>query len=168
MAQLGIDPNNVSATMRDRAELAQTVLPHFDTVMNLIQQAKADGDMGILMTRWNDLLTGKVGEDPTKGHVFSALSTQLTFLNSAIAMTHGGLRAAASPQVLEKWNAAIHAKDPDTLVSQLQQAHEWMEGYAKMAEGAKKVTPTSGETATPPSAIPPVNGARPPLNQIFQ
>jgi hypothetical protein len=38
MAELGIDPNNISGSIRDRAATASTVLPHLDETAQLRQQ----------------------------------------------------------------------------------------------------------------------------------
>jgi hypothetical protein len=149
MTQLGLAPNNVTGSIRDRAAVAATIQPHIDTIENLLDQAQKDGDMGVVMTRLNRILTGDVGDDPTKGKIFSKLYTELTFMNSAVSMAHGGARAGASLPLINHWAHAIGATDPATLRSELGAVREWVDGYAKMAGAQKPVNPN----------IPPVPGA---------
>ena len=157
LAQMGLDPNNVSGSVRDRAAVATTVLPHLDSIDSLIHQAMTDGDLGVVMTRLNDLATGKIGVDLTKGKIFSKLATDLTFVSSAIGMAHGGARAGASLPLVEHWRRALGAKDPGTLLSELGEARKWMQGYAQMAGSSKQVN-TGGMS--------PATGSRPPLSSF--
>lgn len=141
MQELGIAPNNITGSMRERATNAKLILGHIQDVKNIIDQADREGELSIVATRWNDWLTNKLGDDPTKGHVFSKLSSNLGFLSTAVAMAHGGLRGGASPQMVEHWEKALDAKTPETLKSKLGEAMKWMEGYASMLPS---ITPPPG------------------------
>jgi len=132
MAQLGIDTNNVTGSMRERAANAHLILDHLSDVQKVIDEADKAGELGVVATRWNDWLTGRLGVDPTKGQVFAKLSSNLAFLSTAVAMAHGGLRGGGSPQMVEHWEKALFATDPATLRQKLNQAKSWMEGYAKL------------------------------------
>jgi hypothetical protein len=157
MAQLGIDPNNATGSMRDQAARAGLVLDHLKTINQIINKAEADGDLGLVASRWNDFLTNKLGKDPTKTQVFSKLSSQLGFLSTAIAMTHGGLRAGSSEPVIEHWQKVLYAQDPDTLRSKLAQATNWMQGYYGLVGSGKQAGGSKNDvTITPvtPSAQP--------------
>jgi hypothetical protein len=152
MAQLGLDPNNVSGSIRDRAKTAQTLLPHLDDISALIRQADADGDLGLVVTRLNDLATGKVGVDPTKGKIFSKLASNLSFMSSAVGMVHGGVRAGSSLPLIDHWQHVLGAKDPETLISELGIARKWVEGYSQMVGETKPVsgiTPLLGASGVP-------------------
>ncbi len=147
MAQLGVDPNNVTGSMRDRAAQASTVLEHLNQVQGIIDEADKARELGLVATRWNDFLTGKLGEDPTKDHIFSKLATNLTFLQSAVAMAHGGVRAGGSLPMVEHWQTALAAKDPGTLRQQLNVAKSWMQGYAQMVpQGNHQMNQPTGST----------------------
>ncbi len=159
MAQLGIDPNNIGQSIRDRASMANTLLPHMDELQSLIKQAQADGDLGVLATRFNELATGKVGVDPTKSKLFSKVASNLAFISSAIGITHGGVKGGSSLPMIEHWKSVLGAQDPNTLLSQLSVARKWIDGYAQMA-GANK--PVEGITPVTPPA------GRKPLNEIFK
>jgi hypothetical protein len=132
MSDLGIDPNNATGSMRERAANARLVLGHLDDVNHIIDEADKAGELGILASRWNDFLANKVGQDTTKSQVFSKLSSNLHFLSTAIAMAHGGVRAGGSPTMVEHWQEALSGKDPATIKQKLAQAHKWMEGYASL------------------------------------
>lgn len=158
MAELGIDPNNVTGSMRERAANANLVLQHLNEVQNIIDEADRKGELGIVASRWNQFLTGKLGDDPTPDKIFSKLATNLTFLQSAVAMAHGGLRGGGSPQMVEHWEQALAAKDPQTLKQQLNVARNWMQGYASLDPRPQQ----GGNSIAPPPAN------RKPLDQIFK
>jgi hypothetical protein len=132
MAELGLEPNNITGSVRERAKNARLILDHLDDVDRLIDGADKAGELGVVATRWNDFLSGKLGDDPTKDQVFSKLSSNLRFLSTAVSMAHGGLRGGGSPQMVEHWEKALFATTPYTLKAKLAQARKWMEGYAKM------------------------------------
>ena len=151
MAELGIE-QNITGSMRDRAKNARLILTHLHQIDGIIKQAEKDGELGVVATRWNDFLTNKLGDDPTKDHTFAKLSSELGFLSTAVAMAHGGLRGGSSPTMVEHWEKALDAKDPGTLKTKLGEAKKWMEGYATMDKGTKDVQPIQlkdGTTLTP-------------------
>jgi len=147
MAELGVEPNNATNSIRERALLAPATLAHMDEINGIIDQAAKQGDLGVLATRWNDLLTGKVGDDPTQGKIFSKLSTDLKLLTSNIAMMHGGVRAAASPQMIKDWADNLRAADPETMKSKLSAARTWVEGYGRLAGAGKQIAPATKSVA---------------------
>jgi hypothetical protein len=138
MAQLGLDPANITTSMRDRANNARLILDHMKDINGIIDKADKDGDLGVVATRWNDFLTNKLGKDPTKTQVFAKLSSELGFLSTAVSMAHGGLRGGSSPTMVEHWEKALDAKDPQTLRAKLGEATKWMEGYSKLDQGLTK------------------------------
>jgi hypothetical protein len=143
MAQLGLDPTNLTGSMRDRAQNARLILGHLNDIQGIINQADKDGDLGVVATRWNDFLTNKLGKDPTKTQVFAKLSSELGFLSTAVSMAHGGLRGGSSPTMVEHWEKALDAKDPQTLRAKLGEAKKWMEGYSQLDRGlSRQNTPT--------------------------
>lgn len=139
LMESNLQPNNVTNDIRGRAAMANQTISHLDTIIEKIKQADKDGDLGVLATRWNDLLTGDVGNDVTKGKLFSSLGADLSFLTKNMAMVHGGVRAAASKPILEEMKKTLQAKDPATMISQLQAARGWMVGYSKMAGPEKPI-----------------------------
>jgi hypothetical protein len=152
MAELGIDPGNITGSMRDRAKNARLILGHLDEVNRIIDQAEKDGELGVVATRWNDFLTNKLGTDPTKDQTFAKLSSELGFLSTAVAMAHGGLRGGSSPGMVEHWEKALEAKDAGTLRAKLGEAKKWMQGYATLDHGMQDVSPIhlkNGSVLTP-------------------
>lgn len=139
MAELGIDPNNITTSLRERSRIASLVLdhvagggdvPYAESVRGILDKAEKDGDIGLVASRWNDFLTGKlVGKDYSKTQVFSKLQANYDFLTSAAAMMHGGVRAASSPNMMEHWTGVLDAKDPATLRSKLSAVEAWAKGY---------------------------------------
>ena len=110
----------------------QECSPDLDSYLNqidgIINQAERDGELGVVATRWNDFLTNKLGDDPTKDHTFAKLSSELGFLSTAVAMAHGGLRGGSSPTMVEHWEKALDAKDPGTLKAKLGEGSEEVDG----------------------------------------
>ena len=174
-AELGVIPNEVDAAERSRSLMAQSLIPHMEAVYNLIHQAEAEGELGVVKTRWNQLLTGKVGDDPTPDHIYSKLATNLSFLGSATAMVHGGLRGGSSPGMIQHWDEAIRAADPETMLAELGQVYEWMKGYQNIARPEQASTISGGKlgtTHTPqtltggPLSPVPVNQGTTPVPQV--
>lgn len=157
MAQLGLTPANITENMRERAKSARLILGHLDDIQGIINQAEKDGDLGVVATRWNDFLTNKLGDDPTKNQVFAKLSSQLGFLSTAVSMAHGGLRGGSSPTMVEHWEKALDAKDPTTLKAKLGEARKWMQGYSQLDQG---LADTQG------GAILPATGAGPTIKPL--
>ncbi len=157
MAQLGVTPANITTSMRDRAKNARLILTHLNDINLIIDQAEKDGDLGVVATRWNDFLTNKLGDDPTKTHVFSRLSSNLGFLSTAVSMAHGGMKGGSSPTMVEHWEKALDAKDPGTLRAKLGEAYKWMDGYSKLDQGLTDKPITGIATAPPITAVPGTN-----------
>lgn len=147
MAELGIDPNNITTSMRDRAAQARTVIPHIDEIMRIINEADKAGEIGLVVSRWDDFLTNKLGEDPTKSKVFSKLSSNLSFLQTAVAMAHGGVRAGSSEPIIEHWERTLQAKDAATMKQKLNTARNWMQNYANLVpQGNHEIAPPPNES----------------------
>jgi len=144
MAELGLQPGMITSSMRDRAKNARLILGHLTDINSIINQADKDGDLGVVATRWNDFLTNKLGSDPTKTQVFAKLSSELGFLSTAVSMAHGGLRGGSSPTMVEHWEKALDAKDPQTLRAKLGEAKKWMEGYATLDRGMADISALPG------------------------
>ncbi len=152
MAELGVDLGTVTNAIKERAGLAKKVLGHMDEIDQIINDADKAGELGVLASRWNDFLAGKVGIDTTKSQVFSRLRTNQEFLQTAVSMAHGGLRGGSSPQMIEHWEKALQAKDPATLKAKLNEARGWMRGYASFIptreEAIKSINSGSGGAGT--------------------
>lgn len=166
LSELEIIPNDVDNAARERSLLATALLPHIDEVKSLIQEAKDKGEYGVLKSRWNDFLTGKIGEDTSQGKIFSRIATNLAFLGTATAMVHGGLRGGSSPGMIDHWDQAIKAPDPDTALQELSVVREWINGYKNIARNASAQTTngTSLGPGTPTGAVP---GQKQSLDEIF-
>jgi hypothetical protein len=153
LAQLGLDPNNVTGSIRDRVALASTVLPHISSIQGLVDEAEHTGQLGVVMKRWNDVVLNKVGDDPTPNQIITRLASNLSLATTALGMTHGGARAASSLPVIAHWNEVIGAKTERTLKAQLGVVREWLEGYSKMAGPNKdlnlSIPPVGGRGAPP-------------------
>lgn len=156
MAELGIEPSNITGSMRERAANAGLVLQHLTDIDKILAEAERQGELGIVATRWNDFLTNKIGQDTTKSQTFAKLQSNLGFLQTAVAMAHGGLRGGSSPQMAEHWAKALEAKDPNTLRAKLGAAKSWMQGYASMTSGS-----LPGQLPKPPAAADPHAGKIP-------
>jgi hypothetical protein len=154
MTELGLEPGMVTSSMRERAKNARLILDHLQDINKIIDEADKAGELGVVATRWNDFLTNRLGDDPTKNHVFSRLSSELGFLSTAVSMAHGGLKGGSSPTMVEHWEKALDAKDPGTLRAKLGEATKWMRGYAQLDNGMAKP-----EFIAPPSTAASALGA---------
>lgn len=128
---LGLLPD--TTTQRNMAEMAATVQPQMESVINEVEQLA--NAVGPAVGRWNELMVNKGGADYPQ---FAGLDTDLDLLASAIVRTHFGARGGQEyRQELRRMFGA--AQSPQDLVNRIEHAEGWIEGYA--ASGGAK-TPT--------------------------
>lgn len=128
---LGVLPD--TSTQRNMAEMAATVQPQMESVINEVGQLA--NSVGPAVGRWNQLMVNKGGTDFPQ---FAGLDTDLDLLASAIVRTHFGARGGQEyREELKKMFGA--AQSPQDLVNRIEHAEGWIEGYA--ASGGAK-TPT--------------------------
>lgn len=149
MAELNLDPNNLTTSMREQATRAGQVLQHLDEIDKLIDEADKAGVLNNVAANWNRFLTqGSLSAhvpgigmepkkftfsaDPTVNQIFSRLETNKGFLATAVGMTHGGMKAGSSEPIIDHWEKILSANDAPTLRARLAEARNWMKGYASM------------------------------------
>ena len=99
----------------------------FNSVAQNIQALQSKGQLGVVGSRWNDFLAGKVGEgDPD----FQALRTNMGLLSTKLMQAHVGSRG--SSQMLEHFQhlADYRITDAPTLLSALSAEHKYMTNTA--------------------------------------
>jgi hypothetical protein len=99
----------------------------FNSVAQNIQALQAKGQLGVVGSRWNDFIAGKVGEgDPD----FQALRTNMGLLSTKLMQAHVGSRG--SSQMLEHFQhlADYRITDAPTLLSALSAEHKYMTNTA--------------------------------------
>lgn len=125
---LGVLPD--TSTQRNMAEMAATVQPQMESVINEVGQLA--NSVGPAVGRWNQLMVNKGGTDFPQ---FAGLDTDLDLLASAIVRTHFGARGGQEyREELKKMFGA--AQSPQDLVNRIEHAEGWIEGYA--ASGGAK------------------------------
>ncbi|HEX8711221.1 MAG TPA: hypothetical protein VF730_05060 [Terracidiphilus sp.] len=125
---LGVLPD--TSTQRNMAEMAATVQPQMESVINEVGQLA--NSVGPAVGRWNELMVNKGGADYPQ---FAGLDTDLDLLASAIVRTHFGARGGQEyREELKKMFGA--AQSPQDLVNRIEHAEGWIEGYA--ASGGAK------------------------------
>ena len=111
----------------------------FNSVAQNIQALQAKGNLGVVGSRWNDFLAGKVGEgDPD----FQSLRTNMGLLSTKLMQAHVGSRGSA--QMLEHFKelADYRITDAKTLLSALSAEHKYMTTTAAVP---KQQTPSGGQ-----------------------
>lgn len=111
----------------------------FNSVAQNIQALQAKGNLGVVGSRWNDFLAGKVGDgDPD----FQALRTNMGLLSTKLMQAHVGSRGSA--QMLEHFQhlADYRITDAKTLLSALSAEHKYMTSTAAMP---KQQTQSGGQ-----------------------
>ena len=146
-AQTAAGVNAVStptAATRTMGEMAATVQPQMDNVINEVQQLA--GSLGPSVGRWNQLMVNKGGTDFPE---FAGLDTDLDLLSSAIVRTHFGARGGQGYRE-ELRKQFGEAQSPEDLINRIQHAEGWIKGYAAAAGKGNKdgggVQPKEGET----------------------
>ena len=119
------------------------------TVMQQIPRIKEEvarlrDKFGPLAGRWNELYANKIGANDPE---FTGLDSDLDLLASAIVRTHFGARGGAQyREALRKQFG--EAQTADDLISRIDHADQWIEGYAKMGQAH----PAGGGNAPAPAA----------------
>jgi hypothetical protein len=122
---------------RDTAKLAQTALPHVNTILNkLLPRMAKTNQLGPLMGRWNEFMTGTVG----KGADFVALRDNIKLLQTNLGRIHGGARGGGSVQMLNHFKSMADAgrMDEPTLKGALGVFQDWLKGYAGISQAGDK------------------------------
>lgn len=132
-----IDLTKLDSMTRDTAKLAQTALPHVNTILNeLLPRMAKTNQLGPLMGRWNEFMTGTVG----KGADFVALRDNIKLLQTNLGRIHGGARGGGSVQMLNHFKSMADAgrMDEPTLKGALGVFQDWLKGYAGMSQAGDK------------------------------
>lgn len=109
---------------RSMAEMAKTVEPQIKNVVKEISDIR--DKLGPAVGRWNDLWVKGAGMDDPQ---FAGLDQDLDLLSSAIVRTHFGARGGQQYREAVKKDFT-EAQSPDDLISRIQHAAGWIEGYA--------------------------------------
>jgi hypothetical protein len=133
-----------SAQARTRAKMAGQILPHFDDVIQEINDADKAGALGPIKGRTvNDFLAGKVGStgDDKLDTLLGGLNLDMNMLSSGVASLHGrgGANAGIGRDLLAKMNTAHMSKDE--LLGAVGSLRKWAAGYANEKDTAATDTP---------------------------
>ncbi len=131
LAKRGANINYIDAMTRDSAQYAQSALVHIPEIQQDIKALTDSGDIGLVMSRWNDFLAGKVGIGPQ----FNRLRSNIGLLDSNVARVHGGARGGSSSDMYERMKGIANAStmEPTTLLTGVDVLKSWLSTYAKMA-----------------------------------
>jgi hypothetical protein len=151
-------PKPLTAATQGAAEFAQTIQQHTSKIDNLIDQLDKDGQLGVIASRWNDFMAGKVGAGDPR---FSALQTNLGLFATALGRAH----QTRGIQIMEHFQQMANAGKltAETLRSNFAVLKDWVNTYANMGSNRPGALDTGGAS---PSAIPPP--PRRPLAEHFK
>lgn len=160
LAKEGIVIPKLTAQNQGRAELANNLVPKFEALKNSLTQADAYGILGPVAGRWQDFLFGKFTPMPNTGdpkkdaeirEFIGKFKDNVKLAKSALAMTHGGQRAAGSPSMLAQMEKLISENHLDlaTLTGQLDAGLYWLKGYGEMGKAINVNEPKGGATPAP-------------------
>lgn len=129
---------NVAPTTqaRNMGEMANTVIPHVQTLRNTIHEAAQKGFIGPVAGRvYGEFLAGKVGStgNPDADRLLGSLRSQNQLMNSAVLRTHMGGRGGQL--MMEHFNNMLNTgkQSEAELNGVLDTIKDYMSGYAGMA-----------------------------------
>lgn len=130
LAEQGVNVNQIDAQTRDAAKFSQAALSHINKIDSIISKLEKSGQLGPVMSRWNDFMTSKVGVGPE----FAELRNNVKLLTTAMGRVHGGARGGSSPSMIAHLNGMLNAStmDPATLRSGMGVFKDWLSTYASM------------------------------------
>jgi hypothetical protein len=118
------------AQIRAMAYTAQSTMNEIPKGLAMVDQLAAQGKLGPLAGRWNDLITGKAGfEDPQ----YMQLREFLTLNVAAALRTHFGARGGQLmfDKFMENLNTA--GQSPRNIQAAMAEIGDWFGGYVDMA-----------------------------------
>lgn len=132
--------NRLTAATRQLGETADAIVPKIDKTIAMLDNPKFIANLGPVMGRWNEFLTGKVGtNDPDLAHLRATLS----LIQTGTMRAHVGARGSGN--LLEKFEGLVDGKKMDaaTLKGSLAGIREFLQGY-RDAIHPKNGSATSG------------------------
>lgn len=122
-----------TAAVRDSAAYAKTILPHIQTVRNLVEQADQKGYIGPAAGRiYGQFLAGKVGStgNPEADSLLGQLRAEDTLLKSGTLKVHFGSRGGQS--MYEHFSDILNSgkQSKETLNGALNGVQDFIQGYA--------------------------------------
>ena len=123
----GRDVNRLTAATRQLGETADSILPKIDTTIKKLDDPKFKANLGPVMGRWNEFLTGKVGtNDPD----LAQLRATIGLIQTGTMRAHVGARGSAG--LLEKFEGLADSTkmDADTLKGSLTGIRDFLKGYS--------------------------------------
>jgi hypothetical protein len=148
--------NPVTAQMQNRADFAKKVESHIPSILNLMDQASAQGLLGPVAGRFNEFLAGKIGStgDPNKDELLNQLRTEVSFLKSGMGVVHSGARGAAV-QMLNRFDSILDTgkMSEAELRGAIHGYQNWLQTYGNEMGTGETKTPAGGEATDPQAAL---------------
>lgn len=137
-----------TAATRTSSEFAKTIIPHIDTMRDLVNQADAKGFIGPAAGRiYGDFLTGKVGTtgDPEADKLLGRLRATDSLLKTGAMKVHFGARGGT--QMYDHFSDMLNSgkQSKAVLNGALDGIQDFMEGYANPGSTSH----SSGATSQP-------------------
>ena len=132
------------------AQRATQTLSHISTIKGLISKLQADGQLGPVMSRWNEFWTGHIGKDLTQNQDYVKLANNLDLLTKAMGYIHGGARGGGSIQMIQSFAKKLNVEkmDADTLNGAIDAEADWISTYAHPKQttvpGGQAIAPVGG------------------------
>lgn len=100
----------ITSSMRTRSDFAKRVESHIPGILELMDQASAQGMLGPVAGRFNEFLAGTIGStgDEKRDELLNQLRTELSFLKSGMGVVHSGARGAAV-QMLNRFDSILNS-----------------------------------------------------------
>jgi len=154
--------------IRAMAYTAQSTINEIPKGMAMVDGLAAQGKLGPIAGRWNDLIAGKIGTDDPQ---FMQLREFLQLNVMASLRTHFGARGGQImfDKLVENLNAA--GQSPRNIQAAMAEIADWFSGYVDMATQPNFLTSTPqplGPGGPPaPGSLKGQGGGRPSLSSIF-
>ena len=132
LAKGGADVNRMTSANRQLGETSSILIPKIDKVIEELSNPEIAKNLGPLMGRWNEFMTGKIGSNDPK---LSNLRSTLALIQTGAMRAHVGARG--SGELLKKFEGLVNGKqmDAQTLAGSLTGIRDFLSGYAENIKG---------------------------------
>jgi hypothetical protein len=154
LAEANADPLNITASTRSLGEISYVLVEKIDKTLKMLEKPSLQGELGPVMSRWNEFLAGTLGSFANPD--FVKLRTTVSLDVTGTMRAHMGARGAVA--IMDRFDKIMNVSRMDlpTLRGSLEAVRDFLAGYAEFAglldeasvPGAEPSQPDGGTTFT--------------------
>ena len=143
-----IGTGKLPGTEQATRDFARSMEPKFQHVDDLINSLDKNGQMNYIASHWHEFMAGTLGHDPTYDQDYIRLKEAVGLVASGLSRVHNPRGASINLISKLEENMKVDRMDAPTLKAGLEEAQNWVHGYAHLGE--KPVDLKKFEKPTPP------------------